>query len=212
MPAYLFSHYAHLFSALFEHIRILSLVLFFGVAAAVLLGFAVCRFKRLRAPLLVVLGLLYTVPSLAFFALLIPFAGLGLKNAVIVLFCYSLFFITRNFIEGVDGIDPQIVEAGEAMGYSPSELFFRIKLPLAMPALVAGVRTASISTIGIGCIAYAVGAGGIGTILFEGMRQMSYVKIAWGMILAVMLSVLVNSILLSVENYFAVRANPGREQ
>ena len=210
MISYLLKHHAHLLSALAGHVWILCLVLFFGIIISSLLGFAVCRFRVLRAPVLIALGLLYTVPSLAFFALLIPVLGLGVKNAVTALVCYSLFFILRNFIEGVDGIDPQIIEAGEAMGYSPAELFFNIELPLALPAIIAGVRTASVSTIGIGCVAYAVGAGGIGTVLFEGMRQMSYVKIAWGIVLAIALSVTVNNILLGVENHFARRADPGR--
>lgn len=210
MISYMLRHYMHLLSALAGHVQILFLVLFFGIIISSLLGFVVCRNRALRAPVLMVLGLLYTVPSLAFFALLIPFLGLGVKNAVTALVCYSLFFILRNFIEGVDGIDPLIIEAGEAMGYSRTELFFNIELPLAMPAIIAGVRTASVSTIGIGCVAYAVGAGGIGTVLFEGMRQMSYVKIAWGIILAITLSVAVNSILLGVENHFARKADPGR--
>lgn len=210
MIDYLLRYYAHMFSAVWGHIELLGLTLFFGICISALLSFLAYRFKFLTAPVLVLMELLYTIPSLAFFAILIPFSGLGVKTAVIVLVCYSLFFIVRNFLEGLRAIDPMIVEAGQAMGYSPGELFFKVELPLAMSALVAGVRMAAVSTIGIGCIAYAIGAGGIGTILFEGMRQMSYVKIVWGAILAVALSVVVNNILLAVEGYFARRADPGR--
>jgi osmoprotectant transport system permease protein len=160
-------------------------------------------------PVLAVLEVLYAIPSLAFFALLIPFTGLGTKTAVIVLICYSLFFLVRNFLGGLDDIDPLIKEAGRAMGYSPFWLFRKVELPLAMPAMIAGIRMACVSTTGIACIAYAIGAGGIGTILFEGMRQLSYVKIAWGALLAILLSAAVNNILLALERHFARRARPG---
>ena len=210
MIAYLFKYYALILAALWRHVEILGLTLFFGLLASAAVSFLIYRFKFLTGPALVIMELLYTVPSLAAFALLIPLTGLGLKTAVIVLTCYSLFFLVRNFLEGLGGIDPQIVEAGRAMGYSSWQLFSEIELPLAMPAIVAGVRLASVSTIGIGCIAYAIGAGGIGTILFEGMRQMSYVKIVWGALLAILLSVAVNNLLLVAENYFVRMADPGR--
>lgn len=211
MIAYLFRYYALMFAALWGHVEILALTLFFGVLVSVAVSFLIYRFKFLAGPAMVIMELLYTVPSLAAFALLIPFTGLGLRTAVVVLTCYSLFFLVRNFMEGLGGIDPLIVEAGRAMGYSPWQLFSKIELPLAMPAVVAGVRLASVSTIGIGCVAYAIGAGGIGTILFEGMRQMSYVKIVWGALLAILLSVAVNNLLLIAENYFIRRADPGKD-
>ena len=210
MIAYLTKYYAHMLRALCGHAELLGLTLALGLAVSVALSFLIYRFRRLTAPVLVLLEVLYTIPSLAFFALLIPLTGLGTPTAVIVLASYSLFFLVRNFLEGLRGIDPAIVEAGRAMGYSPGALFLRIELPLAMPAVVAGIRTAAVSTIGIACIAYAVGAGGIGTILFEGMRQMSYVKILWGAALAVLLSVAVNNLFLLLERWFSRRADPGR--
>jgi osmoprotectant transport system permease protein len=159
---------------------------------------------------LIALEIFYATPSLAFFAFLIPFTGLGTGTAVIVLVCYSLFFLVRNFLGGLDDIDPLLKEAGTAMGYTPFELFRHVELPLAMPAFIAGVRMASVSTIGIACIAYAIGAGGIGTILFEGMRQLLYVNIIWGAILAILLSSVVNGALLALERRFARRTDPGR--
>lgn len=208
--AYLLRYYAHMFSALLGHVEILVLTLLFGIPVSVALGFLAYRFHWFTLPLLVMMEVLYSIPSLAFFALLIPFTGLGVKTAVVVLVCYALFFIVRNFLEGMGGIDPLVREAAVAMGYSPQDLFFKIELPLALPGIIAGVRLAAVSTIGIACIAYAIGAGGIGTILFEGMRQMSYVKILWGALLAIFLSVVVNNLLLAMEDYFAQKADPGR--
>ena len=210
MWTYLLRYYAHMLGALWGHAELLGLTLLFGVPIAVGLSFLVYRFKFLNAPVMVLLEILYTIPSLAFFALLIPFSGLGAKTAIIVLTCYALFFLVRNFVAGLEGIDPAIVEAGRAVGYSSAQLFTRVELPLALPQVVAGVRMAAVSTTGIACIAYAIGAGGIGTILFEGMRQMSYVKILWGALLAIALSVIVNNALLLLQEYCTKKADPGR--
>lgn len=210
MIAYFLRSYILLFAALWQHVLLLCAALFFGVLASLAVSFAVYRFKFLTAPVMVLLELLYTVPSLAAFALLIPFTGLGFKTAVVVLGCYTLFFLVRNFLAGLDTIDPLITEAGRAMGYSSWRLFTEIELPLALPSVVAGIRLASVSTVGIGCIAYAVGAGGIGTILFEGMRQMSYVKIVWGALLAIGLSTSVNSLLLAAERSCIRMTDPGK--
>jgi osmoprotectant transport system permease protein len=211
MIAYVLNYYAHMLRAIYEHMEILAFTLLFGIPISAALSFLIYRMKFLAAPLLVLLEIFYATPSLAFFALLIPFTGLGIVTAVTVLVCYSLFFLVRNFLGGLDGIDPLIKEAGKAMGYSPLDLFCRVELPLAMPAMIAGVRVAAVSTIGIACIAYAIGAGGIGTILFEGMRQLSYVKITWGAILAILLSVTVNCLLLALERHFAKLTDPGGE-
>lgn len=210
MIAYPLKYYRHLIEALFGHVELLFLTLFFGSIASVALGFLAYRYRFMRTPILITMEMLYTIPSLAAFAVLIPFSGLGVRTAVIVLVCYSLFFIVRHFLEGMEGIDPQVREAGRAMGYSPFQLFLRVELPLSAPAIMAGVRTASVSTVGIACIAHTVGAGGIGTILFEGMTQLSYVKIAWGSILAVSLSITTNSLLSAVEKKLTEAADPGK--
>jgi osmoprotectant transport system permease protein len=210
MTAYLFNYYGYMLRAVSAHIWIVALVMVFAVPLSAVLGVLIHVYRPLCVPVITILEILYTIPSLAFFAVLVPVSGLGVKTAVIVLVCYSLFFLVRNFLAGLEGIDPLVVEAARAMGYSRAGLFFKIELPLAMPALVAGTRLACLSSIGIACIAYAIGAGGIGTILFEGMRQMSYVKIAWGAILAIALSVAANNLLAAAERYFARRADPGR--
>ena len=212
MGTYLVRYYAHILTALWGHAQLLGLTLLFGVPIAVILSFLVYRCKWLSAPVMIVLEVLYTIPSLAFFALLIPLSGLGARTAVLVLTCYALFFLVRNFVEGLEGIDPAVVEAGRAVGYSSAQLFLRVELPLAMPSVVAGIRMAAVSTTGIACIAYAIGAGGIGTILFEGMRQMSYVKILWGALLAIILSVAVNNALLLLQAHYAQKADPGRSR
>ncbi|MDR1514857.1 MAG: ABC transporter permease [Synergistaceae bacterium] len=210
MTAYLLHYYGYMLRAAASHIEMIALVMLFAIPVSAALSVLVHVFRFLAVPVITILEILYTIPSLAFFAILTPISGLGVKTAVIVLVCYSLFFLVRNFLAGLEGIDPLIIEAAQAMGYSRAGMFLKIELPLAMPALIAGTRLACMSSIGIACIAYAIGAEGIGSILFEGMRQMSYVKIAWGVILVVTLSVAVNNLMAAAERYFARRADPGR--
>lgn len=188
-----------LFEVLGQHIFLLFSALGLGLALSLPLSFLVYRFEKWRGPVSVLLHILYTIPSLAFFAILIPLTGLGTRTAIIVLAVYSLFFLVHSFLEGMADINPQLVEAGKAVGYSSWQLFRKIQLPLCMPTIVSGIRLAAISTVGIACIAYTVAAGGIGALLFEGMRQLSYVKILWGAILAVVLSTTINLILQQLE-------------
>lgn len=202
MIDYLLHYYTRLLEVLGQHIYLLVIALAIGLLISLPLSAAIYRVKFLRGPVLVLLQILYTVPSLAFFAVLIPFTGLGSRTAILVLAAYSLFFLVRSFLDGLAGINPSIVEAGEAAGYSPWQLFRKIQLPLCMPSIIAGIRLAAISTVGIGCIAYAVAAGGIGSLLFEGMRQMSYVKILWGALLAIALSTAINLSLQRLERHF----------
>jgi osmoprotectant transport system permease protein len=210
VTAYLLNYYGYMLRAAASHIEMIALVMLFAIPLSAALSVLVHVFRFLTVPVITILEILYTIPSLAFFAILAPVSGLGVKTAVIVLVCYSLFFLVRNFLAGLEGIDPLIIEAARAMGYSRSGMFLKIELPLAMPALIAGTRLACLSSVGIACIAYAIGAEGIGSILFEGMRQMSYVKIAWGAILVITLSVAVNNLMAAAERYFARRADPGK--
>ncbi|MDR2780363.1 MAG: ABC transporter permease [Synergistaceae bacterium] len=212
MTAYLLHYYGYMLRAVASHAEMIALVMVFAIPISAALGVLIHVFRFPAVPVITILEILYTIPSLAFFAILVPISGLGVKSAVIVLVCYSLFFLVRNFLAGLEGIDPLVIEAARAMGYSRAGMFLKIELPMAMPALIAGTRLACMASIGIACIAYAIGAGGIGTILFEGMRQMSYVKIAWGAILVIALSVAVNNLMLALERYFTRRADPGRTE
>lgn len=210
MIRYAIAYYDTIFSLLASHIGLTVSALAIGVAASIALTFLTRRFGSVEMPLMMILEAIYTIPSLALFAILLPYAGLGTPTAVTALALYSLFFLVKNFVEGTRGVDPDMIEAAHAMGLTRMQVFLKIELPLAMPAMIAGVRAASVSTIGIACIAYAVGARGVGTLIFEGMRQMSYAKIALGSLAAILISTVVNIALVLAERYFARRADPGR--
>lgn len=143
-------------------------------------------------------SVLYSVPSYAFFALLIPLSGLGFTTAVVVLTLYSEYILLRNFLTGIQ-VNPQIIEAAIGMGMTERQVFFNIQLPLSSRAIFSGIRLALTSIIGIATIAATINAGGLGVILFDGLRTQSLVKIAWGTLLIILLCLMANGLIQLLE-------------
>jgi osmoprotectant transport system permease protein len=125
--------------------------------------------------------------------------GIGLRTAVFVLVCYNQFLLVRNFTAGIDSVDRILTEAAMGMGMTRLRMLRTVSIPLALPVIMAGIRLAVISTIGISTIAALINAGGIGDLLFDGLRTMNSVKILWGVILSSGLAVTANSLLGAVE-------------
>ncbi len=188
MINYLVRYYDRLLTALLEHLEIVLLAMVFSVILAAGLTL-LCQFSRRFARLLVHgLSVLYSVPSLALLALLIPLTGLGKTTAVIVLVLYNQYLLLRNILAGLDQVDPGVVEAATGMGMTRWQLLRQIKLPLARKAVIAGLRIALVSTVSIATIAAAINAGGLGTVLFDGLRTMNTAKILWGSLLSAALA------------------------
>lgn len=133
------------------------------------LGIVSAKARVLELPVLTVAGLLYLVPSLALFAFLIPFFGLGTGTAIAGLSIYSLLVITRNVAIGIATVPPPLLEAGTGLGMTPLQRFALVELPTALPLILAGVRIATVATIGIASLAAYIGAGGFGTLIFRGI-------------------------------------------
>lgn len=165
-----------------EHLWLSGVSLALALLIALPLGIATARDQRLDGPVLGALGILYTVPSLALFVALIPIAGLGRRTALIALVAYAQVFLVRNLVTGLRGVDPAIREAARGLGMSPAQQLRRIDLPLALPAILAGVRIAAVSTIGLATLGALINAGGLGTLLFEGVAQDNGGKIRAGVI------------------------------
>src|SRR5687768_4901787 len=157
-----------------EHIFIVLLSTGFAVLFGVPLGIALTRFKRLQTPVLGFANIMQTVPSLALFGLLIPIpfiGGIGARTAVIALALYALLPVIRNTVTGILGIDPKVREAAVAMGMTEWEILRLVELPLAAPVILTGIRVAVVIAVGVATVAAAVGAGGLGTYIFRGLRQ-----------------------------------------
>ena len=186
--------------------------LLIAMCSALPVGFLLSRVKWLAVPMMSVLGVIYTIPSLAFLALMIPLVGLGTEPAVIALVAYSQLILVRNVMAGFRAVDPAIREAGLGMGLSSWQLFWRIEVPRAMPVILGGLRIAAISVIGIATVAAWINAGGLGVLLFEGLYQNSTPKIVWGTLLVALLAIASNQILLALEKRAHRKARGGSGQ
>ena len=164
------------------------------------LGLLVARYKRLYLPLITASGLLYTIPSIAAFALLpIPFTGLSPATAIIPLVLYNQLILIRRSAAAVNGIDPLLLEVGRAMGMKPQQLLFRVTLPLALPVIVAGIRIATVTTIGIVALASLVGQSTLGDLIFQNIAAFDPDPIAAGAILMAAFAIVADLLLLSLQ-------------
>lgn len=182
-----------------EHLQLSLMVLFFSLLIGIPLGVLLARIRWLRGPVINVLGIIYTIPSLSFFVLLIPLFGLGTTPAVIALTAYAQLLLVRNWLTGLTTIEPSILEAARGMGMNGWQRFWRVELPLALPMLLAGVRLVTLSSIGIGTIAAFINAGGLGVLLFEGVITANYSKITAGAAAVTVLSLSLNFLIRSLE-------------
>lgn len=203
--AYWVRHQSRFMASLVEHCELVGITLVISIALAAAISFAIHRSRRVEQVTVQVLATIYSIPSLALFSLLIPFTGLGMGSAVIVMVAYNQFILVRNIVEGLKGVDSSIVEAAVGMGMSPAQVLFQVQLPLAFPTIMAGIRLAVVSTIGIATIAATINAGGLGTILFSGLRTMNVYKIVDGTVLCAVLALVANELLKLIEYLYTKR-------
>jgi osmoprotectant transport system permease protein len=175
-----------------QHFQLTLMVLFFALVIGIPLGVALARLKWLQGPVMGFLGVVYTIPSLSFFVLLIPIFGLGKTPAVIALTAYAQLLLVRNWLVGLTSINPAVLEAARGMGMSSWQRFWQVEFPLALPMLLVGVRLVVLSSIGIGTIAAFINAGGLGVLLFEGVITANYNKILTGALAVTVLSLTAN--------------------
>jgi osmoprotectant transport system permease protein len=183
-----------------RHLELTVLAVAFGFAIAFALALVAHRRRWLVGPITAVTGILYTLPSLAVFFLLQPITGRGITTALIALTAYTLLILFRNVILGLDNVPEEIKDAARGQGYSDRQLLWRVELPLALPEIVAGLRIAATTTVGLATLAFLAGAGGLGEPLFdggEGINFQSNVVVAGG--LCVVLAVVLDLLLLGVQ-------------
>jgi osmoprotectant transport system permease protein len=194
-----------------QHLRLTAIALALALAVAVPIGVLLARVRWLRGPVLSVLGVIYTIPSLSLLVLLIPLFGIGTTPAIIALVAYAQLVLVRNIVVGLTGLDPAVVEAAQGMGMNSWQRFRQVELPLALPLILAGVRLSTLSIIAIGTVAALVGAGGLGTPLLIGVTTGDMRKILAGSIAVALLAFGANFILRALERH-AVLAIRGEEQ
>jgi len=192
------THRVEIFATTLEHLTLVVVAMAFAILIGVPLGMVVVQRPALRRIALGVASILQTIPSLALFGFLIPIpfiGGIGRRTAIVALVLYALLPILRNTYVGLTGIDPAVLEAAEAMGMTNLQILWRVRLPLALAVILAGIRTATVITIGVATIAAAIGAGGLGTFIFRGVAMVSDAVILAGAIPAALLAILADLLL-----------------
>lgn len=161
-------------TALQEHVVLTVETVLIGLVIAFPLAILAHRYRLLAAPVLATTGALYTVPSLALFAFLTPYTGLSQRTVLIGLVMYALLILVRNILAGLEGVPDDVREAAQGMGYSRSRMLWKIELPVALPAVMAGVRVATVSTVALVTVGVIVGYGGLGGLMLRGFQNNFY--------------------------------------
>jgi len=186
-------------SATLDHLVLTVIAVGVGFAISLALGLAAHRRRVLYGPVAGIAGLLYTIPSLALFAILVPFTGLTLLTAEIGLVSYTLLILVRGVVSGLDGVPADALDAAAGMGYDATRRLFRVELPLALPVIVASVRLATVSTIGLVMVTALIGEGGLGQLMLRGFNRGFPTMIYVGVVVSVALAVVLDLLLVGLQ-------------
>jgi len=198
---WVFSHLGDIWQRLVEHLTLAGLAVAIGLVISFALSLAIRRYPRLYDPVTWVTGVLYTIPSLALFALLVPFTRLTIWTAEIGLVSYTLLILIRNIMAGFQSVPPDVREAAVGMGYAPNQLLWRVDLPLALSVIIAGIRVAAVTTIGLTTVTALIGQGGLGFFILEGIQRFFTTPLIVGAVLSVVVAVLVDAALVGVQRW-----------
>jgi len=203
---WLLHNWDQVLEALGQHLVIVLTSISIAFALSLAIGIWAARHEAVFRAAIAVTGILYTVPTLAFLALLIPVVGLGKANAIICMVAFSLMIMIRNVAVGIRGVPSEVVDAGRGMGMSVFDILTRIELPLAAPVIVAGLRIATVTVISVAVVAAYVNAGGLGTLIFNGISNDHAPKIWTGALTACALAIAADLSLARLETWLRGRA------
>ncbi|MEI8095764.1 MAG: ABC transporter permease [Spirochaetales bacterium] len=192
---FLLSRWSTILSLTLEHLYIVFVAMVVSIALGVVVGILITRNRFAARVVLNLTNILMTIPSLALFSLLIPILGIGKVPAIVGLVAYTQLPIVRNVYTGIMTINPAILEAARGMGLTEKKILRSIKIPLALPAMMSGIRTATVMGIGIGAIAGYIGAGGLGVYIFQGISRSSDQMIIVGAAIISLISILTDQVL-----------------
>jgi osmoprotectant transport system permease protein len=192
-------HLPEIWERVLEHLVLTGIAVSIGFVIAFVLSLMIRSSPGLYNPVTWITGVLYTIPSLALFALLIPFTGLSVVTAEIGLVGYTLLILVRNIVGGLRSVPADVREAAVGMGYSRSQLLWRIELPLAVGIIIAGLRVAVVTTIGLTTVTAVIGQGGLGALILQGIQQFFSTPLLIGAVLSVTLGVLMDAALVGLQ-------------
>ena len=204
--SWLLNNWDQVLTGLYEHVIIAAASLLIAFAISLVVGILAARSDRVFRWSIALSGFLYTIPTLAFLALLIPVVGLGRTNAIICMVAFSLMILIRNVATGIREVPADVVDAARGMGMTRTEILTRVELPLAAPVIVAGVRIAAVTVISVAVVAAYVNAGGLGTLIFNGISNDHAPKIWAGALTACALAIATDLRLAGLERMLRRRA------
>jgi osmoprotectant transport system permease protein len=193
------AHLDDIASRTIEHVELTFIAIGVGFALAMLLSIIALRYRRAYPPITWFTGILYTIPSIALFALLIPFTGLTTLTAEVGLVSYTLLILVRNIVAGIDGVPDSVREAAVAMGFRRWRMFASIEIPLALPVIIAGVRIATVTTVGLVTVTALIGQGGYGAFINDGLQRFFNTPLIVGAVLSVALAIVLDLALVGAE-------------
>jgi osmoprotectant transport system permease protein len=205
-------HLDEIRTRLAEHITLTFWAVLLGFLIAFPLALLAVRYRRLYPPVIGVTGVLYTIPSIALFVFLIPWTGLSRTTALVPLVAYTLLILIRNIVAGLDGVPPEVREAAQGMGYRRTRQLFSVELPLALPAIVAGIRIATVTTIGLITVTALIGQGGLGQFMIDGFQRDFRTPLTVGIILSVVLAVIADLLLVGAQRLVSPWARAERRR
>jgi osmoprotectant transport system permease protein len=194
-----FSHLPDIGHRVQEHLVLTAIAIGLGFVIAFALSLAIRQLPVMYAPVTWVAGVMYSIPSLALFSLLIPFTGLSIVTAEIGLVSYTLLILVRNIVGGIRSVPPEVRESAIGMGYSQWQLLWRIELPLALAVIIAGLRVALVTTIGLVTVTGVIGQGGLGSLILLGIQQFFATPLVIGAVLSISLAVILDGLLVVIQ-------------
>jgi osmoprotectant transport system permease protein len=209
-PAYVSTRSGEIRAALLQHVELTAVSVLLAFALALPLALVVRRSRRASEALLELSTALYTVPSLALFALLVPITGFHAVTVVIGLVMYALTILVRNILTGLAGVPAEVVEAARGLGMRPTRLLLTVELPLALPAVVAGLRVATVSTVALLTVGAVIGFGGLGNLINDGFANYFKAEVFTAALLCVLLALVLDAVLVLAQRLLTpwVRRRP----
>ena len=199
-PGWVADNLQGLLERTWEHVVLTGIAVVIGFLVSFPLGLYAYRHRRAYPPIATFAGILYTIPSLALFAFLVPFTGLSIRTAEVGLVSYTLLILIRNIVAGLDAVPDDAREAARGMGYTDRQLLWRVELPLAFPVILTGMRVATVTTIGLVTVTALIGQGGLGYYILQGLSRLYTTSVLVGAVLSVVLAVLADRLLVVLEH------------
>lgn len=200
---YVVTQRSAILAAVIEHLQLTVVTVMIGLAIAAALAAVALRWRRLRPTISGMTAAIYTIPSVAFFGLLVPSTGLTRATALVPLVAYTLVVLVNAIIDGLDQVPVEVDDAARAMGLTPLRRILTVRVPLALPVIFSGVRVATVTTVGLVTLAAIVGQGGLGRLILDGLRRAFWTPLTIGAVLSILLALSLDALFVLMERRLA---------